>query len=187
MSAVAGYFSAIGFKDDELESIVASFQLKTFQKNELIVEEGKTSRYMGLIESGLFQYFVNKEGVEVTTYVSLAGSWLASVSSFINEKPALENIRALTDSQIYLISRQQLRKLVEAIPSFKSFYVNLLEQAIKGIDESRHDLIVLSADQRYAKLLSKEPHLLQQIPLQHLASMLGITPRHLSRIRKTIR
>lgn len=187
MSSLQHYFSAIGFDGEELEAIVSSFELKSFSKNDMIVSEGKISRYIGLVETGMFQYFVNKEGEEITTYVSVAGSWLASVSSFINEKPSLENIRALTDASIYLISRQQLRKLVETIPSFKTFYLNLLEQAIKGIDESRHDLIVLSADQRYAKLLSKEPHLLQQIPLQHLASMLGITPRHLSRIRKSIR
>ncbi len=187
MSSIRHYFTAIGFNGDELEAITSSFELKAFQKNELVVTEGKTSRYMGLVETGMFQYFVNKEGEEITTYVSVAASWLASVSSFINEKPSLENIRALTDASIYLISRQRLRKLVDTIPAFKTFYLNLLEQAIKGIDESRHDLIVLSADQRYAKLLSKEPHLLQQIPLQHLASMLGITPRHLSRIRKSIR
>jgi hypothetical protein len=36
-------------------------------------------------------------------------------------------------------------------------------------------------------MLRQEPHLLQQIPLQHLASMLGVTPRHLSRIRGNIR
>ena len=86
-----------------------------------------------------------------------------------------------------MISKTNLRSLVNALPAFKDFYIALLEQSICGIDESRHDLIVLTAEQRYTKLLQKEPHLLQQIPLQHLAFMLGITPRHLSRIRNSIR
>lgn len=107
--------------------------------------------------------------------------------SFVAEKPSLENIRALTKGAIFMISKPDLRKLVETIPAFKNFYIALLEQSIVGIDESRHDLIVLSADQRYVKLLQKQPHLLQLIPLQHLASMLGITPRHLSRIRGSIK
>lgn len=42
---------------------------------------------------------------------------------------------------------------------------------------------MLSAEQRYEKLLKDEPELLQQVPLQYIASMLGITPRHLSRLR----
>ncbi|MEI9921037.1 MAG: Crp/Fnr family transcriptional regulator [Bacteroidota bacterium] len=181
------YFKKFGFPDSIVESIVASFNLQEFEKNDMVVTEGMTSRYIGIVESGMFQYYVIKDGQEITSYVSVENTWLASVRSFVSQQPALENIRALTNGKIFMISRTDLAKLVNAVPPFKDFYIGLLEQSIVGIDESRHDLIVLSADQRYAKLLKKEPHLLQQIPLQHLASMLGITPRHLSRIRNSIR
>lgn len=187
METLYNYFEHLGFRGDDLDKIVGAFNLQSFQKNELVVMEGKTSRYIGFVESGLFQYFIIKDGVEITSYVSVPATWLASVMSFISEKPSLENIRALTHGRIFMISKTHLRNLVNELPAFKDFYLALLEQSICGIDESRHDLIVLTADQRYAKLLQKEPHLLQQIPLQHLASMLGITPRHLSRIRNNMR
>ena len=77
--------------------------------------------------------------------------------------------------------------LLNEIPAFKDFYIGLLEATLCGIDASRYDLIVLTAEQRYEKMLKNEPHLLLQIPLQHLASMLAVTPRHLSRIRSKIR
>lgn len=181
------YFQHVGFTSQTLDHIVSAFKLQTFEKDELVVTEGKISRYIGFVESGLFQYYVLKDGEEITSYVSVENTWLASVMSFFSEKPSLENIRALAKGAVFMISKTDLRKLVEAIPGFKNFYIALLEQSIVGIDESRHDLIVLSADERYAKLLQKEPHLLQLIPLQHLASILGITPRHLSRIRSSIR
>lgn len=187
LEKIRQYFSHVGFSGDELESVATAFELKFFPKGSLVVTEGRTSRHMGLVDAGLFQYFVLKDGQEITHYVSVPDTWMASVMSFVGEKPALENVRALTDGSIYLISRERLKQLVNDIPKFKDFYILLLEQSISGIDESRHDMIVLSADQRYAKLLSRQPHLLQMIPLQHLASMLGITPRHLSRIRGSIR
>lgn len=187
MEKLYKYFERMGFKGEDLERVINAFQLRSFEKNEPVVTEGKTSRSIGLVESGMFQYYVIKDGVEITSYVSVAGTWLASVMSFVSGKPALENIRAISEGKIFMISKDALRKLVNDVPAFKDFYIALLEQSICGIDESRHDLIVLTADQRYAKLLQKEPHLLQQIPLQHLASMLGITPRHLSRIRGSIR
>lgn len=186
MEKIHNYFSYIGFKGDDLDKVVGAFKMQTFEKNDLVVTEGKTSRYIGFVDSGLFQYYVIKDGVEITSYVNVPDTWLASVMSFVSEKPSLENIRALTKGSIYMISKPNLRELVNTIPAFKDFYIALLEQSIVGIDESRHDLIVLTADQRYAKLLKSQPHLLQQIPLQHLASMLGITPRHLSRIRNNI-
>lgn len=181
------YFGHLGFTGEDLDKVVNAFKLQAFDKNDLVVMEGKTSRYIGLVESGLFQYYVLKDGVEITSYVSVPNTWLASVMSFVSEKPSLENIRALTAGKLFMISKTNLRKLTSELPVFKDLYISLLEQSICGIDESRHDLIVLTADQRYAKLLQKEPHLLQQIPLHHLASILGVTPRHLSRIRNSIR
>lgn len=186
MEKVRTYFQRMGFKDADLDAVAGVFVLQSFDKNDLFVMEGKTSKYIGLVDTGMFQYYVIKDGGEVTSYVSLAGTWVASVMSFISEKPSLENIRAITTSSILAISKTNLKQLVQTIPAFKDFYISLLEQSICGIDESRHDLIVLTAEQRYEKLLTREPHLLQQISLQHLSSMLGITSRHLSRIRRNI-
>jgi len=187
MLKVKIYFEAIGFSGVDLEKILNVFKLQKFKKNEFIVEEGKTSRYMGFVETGMFQYYVIKDGEEKTNYVSIENTFFASVLSFISETPSLEYVKALVDGSISLISKTNLKMLLNEIPAFKDFYIGLLEATLCGIDASRYDLIVLTAEQRYEKMLTNEPHLLQQIPLQHLASMLGVTPRHLSRIRSKIR
>ncbi len=187
MLKVQQYFEALGFAGDALEKIVDAFELQHFKKNDFLVEEGKTSRYIGFVETGMFQYYVIKDGEERTSYISIENTFFASVLSFISEKPSLENIKAIADGSVSMLSRENLRMLVKEVPGFKDFYIGLLEATVCGIDASRHDLIVLTAEQRYEKMLMNEPHLLQQIPLQHLASMLGVTPRHLSRIRSKIR
>lgn len=187
MQKLQQYFESIGFAHEELEQVLNAFTVKQFKKNDFFIEEGKTSRHLGFVKSGLFQYFVIVDGNERTTYVSIENTFISSVLSFISEKLALESVRALTEGEVYLISKTALKKLANELPKFKDFYIGLLESAVCGIDSTRHDLIVLSAEQRYEKMLREEPHLLQHIPLQHLASMLGVTPRHLSRIRSTIR
>lgn len=187
MESLRKYFAAMGFEGESLERIISSFSLQDYEKNDLVVEYGKVSRHIGFIKSGMFQYYVLKDGEEKTSYINIENTWFASLLSFITEAPALENIRALTSGSIYLISKVNLKTLIHSVPGFKDFYIALLEGAICGIDSSRHDLIVLTAEQRYEKMLAKEPHLLRQIPLQYLASMLGVTPRHLSRIRNNIR
>ena len=187
MLKVEKYFEAVGFTGDDLEKILNAFELKKFKKNDFVVEEGKTSRYMGFVETGMFQYYIVKDGEERTNYVSIENTFFASVLSFISETPSLENVKALVDGSISMISKTNLKMLLNEIPAFKDFYIGLLEASLCGIDASRYDLIVLTAEQRYEKMIINEPHLLQQIPLQHLASMLAITPRHLSRIRSKIR
>jgi CRP/FNR family transcriptional regulator, anaerobic regulatory protein len=187
MEKLKTYFENIGFAGEALDKILNNFVLKTYKKNDYFVEEGKTSKHLGFVESGMFQYYVIKEGEERTTYVSIENTFVSSVMSFVSQTPARESVRALSEGEVCLISRIDLKRLANEIPPFKDFYIGLLEWAVCGIDSSRHDLIVLTAEQRYDKMLREEPHLLQHIPLQYLASMLGITPRHLSRIRHPVR
>jgi CRP/FNR family transcriptional regulator, anaerobic regulatory protein len=181
------YFQSVGFHGEGLEQIIDAFTLEEFHKNDFVVEYGKTSKHIGFVKTGMFQYYVLKDGEEKTSYVNIETTWFASLISFISEKPAEENIRALTEGAIYMISKTNLKRIINEVPGFKDFYIQLLESSICGIDTDRHDLIVLTAEQRYEKMLKTEPQLLQQIPLQYLASMLSVTPRHLSRIRKAIR
>ncbi|WP_258932283.1 hypothetical protein [Flavobacterium oreochromis] len=54
------------------------------------------------------------------------------------------------------------------------------------IDDYRIDLLALTPEERYKKLLENEPKLLNEVPLHYLASFLGISNRHMSRIRKSI-
>ena len=187
MEKLKTYFQSIGFSGADLITVLKAFDFQQVRKNDLYVEEGKISKYLAFVDSGQFQYFVWKDGEEKTTYVSIENTWLASLESFVGQTPSRENVKALTDGSLFIISRTALKELVDTIPGFKDFYIQLLEASIVGIDASRHDLIVLNGDQRYEKMLRSEAHLLQQIPLQYLASMLGVTPRHLSRIRKNIR
>lgn len=48
------------------------------------------------------------------------------------------------------------------------------------------DLLMLTAEERYVKLLERQPEIVQRTPQKHIASYLGITPESFSRIRKKI-
>jgi CRP/FNR family transcriptional regulator, anaerobic regulatory protein len=186
MNLLKIFFQQSGFNDEDAESIASNFTLKQIKKGECFVEEGKISKWLGYIEQGYFQYYINLEGEEKTTYSLGPNNLVASLVSFIKQVPARENIRAVSNSTIWIISKAAFQNLRNAIPAFNDFYIGLLEWQICCIEESRIDGIVLSALQRYEKLLHKEPQIIQQVPLHYLASMLGVTPRHLSRIRNNI-
>ncbi len=187
MNVLAPLFTHAGFTAADVERIVAPFAVKDYAKGDHFVRVGQVSRHLGFAESGVFQYYYPLDGEERTTYVTPERSFIASLGSFLKGIPSTENIRAITEARVWLIEKQELRRVLEEVPAFKDYYIGLLEWQIGCIDGSRHDLLVLTAEQRYQKLVDEEPELLQRIPLQYLASILGVTPRHLSRIRKTIR
>lgn len=186
MDQLLSYLQSKGIPADELLRVTESFQLKKFDRGDHFVSEGKVSKHLAFISKGLFQYYYIKDGKEITTYITGANSFLLSVSSFYRQAPSLENIRALEDAELWMIHYDDLQQLKAASNAFRQFYIQALENLAVGMDETRSNLIILSAEERYALLLKNEPELLQKIPLQYLASILAVTPRHLSRIRNNL-
>lgn len=187
MEILKSFFLSQGLNDHDAQKVSNCFTLKQIQKGGFFVEEGKASKYLGFIKKGFLQYYIVIDGEEKTTYSVGENSFVASLVSFLKQVPARESIRAVIDTDVWVIEKAALIKLQDEIPAFKTFYIGLLEWQICCIDESRLDAIVLTAKERYLKMMEKEPYLIQQIPLQYLASILGVTPRHLSRIRNNIR
>jgi CRP/FNR family transcriptional regulator, anaerobic regulatory protein len=185
MEKLKAYFQSVGFDDNETGLVASKFKQIQLEKGDYFVREGKASLRLGFIETGQLQYYsINELGEEKTTYISLPNTFVASLLAYLTNTPARENIRALTNATIWVIDKKEVLALQELVPVFKDFYLKLLEWQICCIDKAKFDLITLTAEQRYEKVLHEEPELLQQVPLQYIASMLGITPRHLSRLRK---
>ena len=187
MDLLKSFFMQGGFSLGEAEQIAGNFTFKSMSKGDYFVEEGKTSKFLGFIETGFFQYYINLYGEEKTTYSIGANNLIASLVSFLKQVPSRENIRAAVSSSVWIISKNNFKKLQQTIPAFKDYYIGILEWQVCCIEESRIDGIMLSAGQRYEKMMHKEPGLIQQIPVQYLASIIGVTPRHLSRIRNNLR
>lgn len=187
MSIVQQYFISQGFEPHDAATVASYFAPKTLARGDRWVKEGSTARQLAFLAQGQLQYYsISNSGEEKTTYVSLAPSFAASLLSYVTETPARENLRALVPCELWVISKPDVLALQASVPAFQQFYTGLLEWQLCCIDKAKFDIITLSAEERYEKLLQEEPALLQQVPLQLIASMLGITPRHLSRLRHKI-
>lgn len=63
------------------------------------------------------------------------------------------------------------------------FYA-VFQQSLVYNDNRSKELATLSGKERYRKFIKDYPHILQNVPLQYIASFLGMDPKSLSRIRK---
>ena len=120
MEKLKSYFESVGFDDTENNKIVSCFKKRLFDKGDYFVKEGKKSSQMGFIEEGQFQYFsITNLGEERTTYISLQNTFVASLLTYLTETPARENIRALTNSTLWVIQKTDVVALQNQIPGFK--------------------------------------------------------------------
>jgi len=173
--------------DNYLPEIINSFSLLELNKNDLLVEEGTVCKYFGFIESGILQHSSIILGEEKTTYLAMKNSCVSALKSFLKTTPSRKNIRALSNCTLWIIDYDTFNTLLKKNQAFHTFYFNLIENQIFLIDDYRINLLTLTPEERYHKLLINEPNLLQEVPLHYLASFLGISTRHMSRIRKSIK
>lgn len=173
--------------DADIQNILVHFSFLHLKKNDYLVKEGEICNTFCFIDSGVLQHAITIEGEEKTTYLGLKNSCTSALKSFINQSHSRKHIKALSDCKLWTIDQKSFSILLKENKAFNRFYYNLIEQQIYLIDDYRIDLLTLSPEERYHKLLANEPELLQHIPLHYLASFLGISSRHMSRIRKNIK
>ena len=170
-----------------IDAFKNAFDTLHLKKNEHLVKEGDICRYFCFLEKGILQHAINTEKEEKTTYLALPNTITTSLKSFLTQSPSQKSIKAIADTTLKTLSFEAFQNLLKDNPEFKQFYYNLIEKQICLIDDYRIDLLTLTPEERYQKLLATEPKLLQEIPLHYLASFLGISSRHMSRIRQNIK
>ncbi|MCF6131317.1 Crp/Fnr family transcriptional regulator [Flavobacterium wongokense] len=172
--------------EKERSEIMESFRSLKLKKNSYLVKEGESCSYFCFVESGILQHSIEVLDEEKTTYLALRNSFTSSLYSFLNQTKSRKNIKAIVDCELWVVDLKTFKNLIENNPAFHKFYYNLIEKQICLIDDYRIDLLTLTPEERYKKLLVTEPKLLQEVPLHYLASFLGISTRHMSRIRKNV-
>jgi CRP/FNR family transcriptional regulator, anaerobic regulatory protein len=177
----------VQLSSEDIELCKKYFEAVSFTKNEIIEEQDKIPEYLYFIVSGFMRlFYYDDNGDEVTTQINHSNSFTASYMRFIHGIKAKENVECITDCNLLRISKPNLKTLIDRSDSFKVFSLMIFEQAITIAENRADDLATLSAEQRYKKLLNEKPEILQNVPIQYIASYLGMKPESLSRIRKNI-
>ncbi|MFT6983532.1 MAG: CRP-like cAMP-binding protein [Crocinitomicaceae bacterium] len=173
--------------DKEIDSFEDLIISKTLKKGEFFITEGKTCKQVAFINSGLFRsFYYSSEDEDVTYCFTFENTFLTAYSSFITQAPTDENIQALTDVELLIISKEKIDQLESSSTNWLKLFKKIAENEYLKMEKRVFMLQRESAETRYNDLLKNHPEYLHTIPLNYLASYLGITPRHLSRIRKAI-
>jgi len=181
---LSSIFKPHKFKPDELKLILEQFELVSFKKNDYLIEEGRSANYYYFLESGFLRSFsVNLEGNDVTTKFFAAQDIVIDWHSYFLKQACKESIQALTSGKAWKITFSRFMKLFH-IESFREVGRSKL---INNYFELKNHSVALIADQaidRYRSLLEEKPSIVQNVPLKHIATYLGVTDTSLSRIRK---
>ena len=155
----------------------------------ILLEEGKKSQHYIYIEKGCVRTFLNKNGDDKTVQFFFENDGLTSFDSFINNVPSPVTIETIEPAVIYLLHKKYVTQFLEELSQETGFAKMILQVAAQRQLHYMNEFVSFIRDtpeQRYQKLLKERPHIIRRIPQHYIASYLGISKVHLSRIKSKL-
>ena len=165
---------------DMLENVLVPMR---FQKGESILKEGEVCTHIYWIQKGLVRQYYYKNGKELTEHMAVENNIVMSIESLFKEEPTHLMMTALEPTIIYAMPRGVLEQVAMKSVNIQILYRKILEESLIQSQIHADMLRFESAQDRYVKLVKRQPQLVLRAPLVFIASYLQMTPETLSRVR----
>jgi CRP-like cAMP-binding protein len=188
MEELIAYLLQFGHLDSQQRELIqAKANRKNIAKGAYFAEAGKISTQIGYVTDGVFRVcYYDKLGDSFTRYFVYENRFVVDMNSFRDEMPSAEYIEAIIDCQLLVFSKEDFTQLSALIPEWHDIFVKITSYVLENKLKVTSNMLVQDAQKRYLNFLDHYPGLANRVPLNMLASYLGITPSSLSRIRKNI-
>lgn len=172
---------------EDISLIQDFFKPVYLRKKQFLLQKGEYSNHMRFIAEGCLKlYRIDESGREHILQFGTTGWWMNDLYAYLVEKPTTYFIQAITDSVVLQIYRDHLNELFDKIEMMDRFFRIKTQKGYVALQERTIHSMSQTAEERYTDFVQQYRIIEQQIPQYMIASYLGITPEHLSSIRKKI-
>jgi CRP-like cAMP-binding protein len=157
---------------------------RDFAHDEWILRGGEHARWCFLIRTGLVrELYVGADGAEHTRALLAEGSFTGSLLDLLVDQPAVTFIQALEPTETLAFVYRDFVRLCDDHPSLQRAARHFLEALYVRKAVREHELLALSAQERYQRWIKGDRALDARVRRRDVASYLGMRPEHLSRLR----
>lgn len=154
-----------------------------------LLEEGEISKKLFIIEKGCIRVWFNNNGKDLTTQFFFENQSVASIESFMKKIPSPVVVETIEPAIVWWIHKNDLDKIldeIKEIPELRERLINMLFERTFDYMKYFVSFIKDSPTQRYLNLIEERPQIIQRVPQHYIASYLGVTTVHLSRIKSKL-
>lgn len=172
--------------NESLQLIISKIKLVSLPKNTILMDADKVEKKVYFIKKGMARAYTIDDGNEITFWFGKEGDCILSMRSYVINKPSYETIQLLEDCELYEIEMKELFDLYLSNLEIANWGRKFAEIELINTEERFISRQIGTAKNRYEKLLSENPSLINRVQLGYIASYLGISQVTLSRIRSEI-
>jgi len=177
----------VPLNEEDILLIEDAFKPVHLKKKQFLLRKGEPSNHMRFIAEGCVKLFnIDDTGKEHILQFGIKGWWVNDLYAYLTQKPATFFIQAITDSIVLQVHREQLNNLFNQIHMMDRFFRIKTQNGYVALQERTINTMSQTAEERYFEFVRRYRVMEQQIPQYMIASYLGITPEHLSTLRKNL-
>jgi CRP-like cAMP-binding protein len=137
------------------------------------------------VKSGILRVFaLSEDGKEITQWLSTKDFFITDVMGFFFNQPNRWTIQAFTETELLTISKADYLKLCHEYPKWLEIEKQFIIKCFSMMEDRVFSHLSMTAEERYNQYFEQNKELFHQVPLQYIASVLGMTPETFSRIRR---
>lgn len=175
--------SLIEINDEEWGYYSAMFNIRHYNKKEVLLQSGKICDRIFFINKGLLRiFFMDKNGNESTFYFSQENDFAADYESFINRTPSNYTIEAMENTQVVHMSYKMVLDGYKKLRYGEKLGRLLAEKYFIIFSRKIQNIYTKTPYERYKLMDLQFPNIRQRVPQHYIASYLNISSVHLSRL-----
>jgi CRP-like cAMP-binding protein len=183
---IQAFAHIVPLTEKEIEEFIQITNQENLSRGEFWIKEDKRNeRIAFLLDGYLRKYYIDNDGKEITDAFYFSSDFCTDLPSIIGNTKPSSYIVAMEETSLVTFSYAHFDKLRTKYLSFERIYGKFLELNFLKFYNRTTSFIQESPKERYAELLKQNPAILQKATQYHIASYLGISYQHLSRLRST--
>jgi len=174
---------------DYWEKYTAMFRRVDVPARTVLLREGEVSKKSFFIEKGCLRAGFNHNGRDVTFQFFFENEAISSVESFHRNIPSMFTIETVEPCVLQVLAKKDYEVIMADLKSDPGLAGDMLDIAFERQLHYMREFLSFIRDtpqERYLNLLKEKPQLVRRVPQHFIASYLGITTVHLSRIKNKI-
>lgn len=175
----------IQVSEDELNDFLSRASLKTFRRQESLSLANAIPHEIFFINKGLVRVsLTDHEGSDHTIHFALENQFIADYSNFIQQQPSFYSLQAVEDTEVVVLPRAIIDWGYANLGEGEKMGRLIAEYYFIYQDNRIKNSYIRTPKQRYDHITEVFPNIHNRVPQHMIASYLGITPIHLSRLKK---